>query len=323
MLIRGRNIPITAVPPAGATAPAPARTHGIPRVRPRQGGKAWFFIAPDYTFGRQLARDGAAAVEKNGGTVKGTVFYPFPSTADFSALLLQAQSSGATVLAPCNGGADMIGSVKQAREFGLDRTMKIISLLSYDTGGTKFRPVSHMGLAGGLAGRPYAKSIIYQRAKGMARVKTLVRWYDTDIRGIGLEGAHGLMATQTYYWDLNDRRRAFNKRVGKLWPNMANADLYSSTLHYLKAAAGMGLAAAKEDGRAVIERMKAMPTGDDAFGPGSVRADGRKLSPAYLMEVKQPSESNGPYDVLKLISTVPADSAWRPLSEGGCPLIKT
>ncbi|MFL5288387.1 MAG: ABC transporter substrate-binding protein [Rhodopila sp.] len=255
-----------------------ANTSGSAVVR--RGGSSWYFIAPDYTFGQQLARDGAAAVVKGGGTVLGTSFYPFPTTSDFSALLLQAQASGAKVLALCNGGADMIGSVKQAREFGLDRSMQIISLLSYDT----------------------------------------------DIRAIGLDGAQGLMTTQTYYWDLNDRTRAFNERVKpktpKLWPNMANAGLYSSTLHYLKAVADMGLPQAKADGAAVIARMKAMPTDDDAFGVGSIREDGRKLHPAYLMEVKKPSESSGPYDVLKLISVVPADQAWRPLADGGCKLVK-
>jgi branched-chain amino acid transport system substrate-binding protein len=255
-----------------------ANTSGLALVKRR--GTSWYFIAPDYTFGQQLVRDGTAAVVKGGGTVLGTSLYPFPTTSDFSALLLQAQASGAKVLALCNGGADMISSVKQAREFGLDRTMQIISLLSYDT----------------------------------------------DIRAIGLEGGQGLMATQTYYWDLNDRTRAFNARIKpktpKLWPNMANAGLYSSTLHYLKAVADIGLPQAKTDGAAVIARMKAMPTDDDVFGPGSVREDGRKIHPAYLMEVKKPSESSGPYDVMKLISTVPADQAWRPLAEGGCKMVK-
>jgi branched-chain amino acid transport system substrate-binding protein len=135
------------------------------------------------------------------------------------------------------------------------------------------------------------------------------------------------MATQTYYWDLNERTRAFNDRIrpktGALWPNMANAGLYSSTLHYLKAVADMAPSEAKNDGAAVIARMKAMPTDDDVFGRGSIREDGRKLHPAYLMQVKSPSESTGPYDVLKLIATVPADQAFRPLSEGSCPLVKS
>ncbi|MBS0643349.1 MAG: ABC transporter substrate-binding protein [Proteobacteria bacterium] len=255
-----------------------ANTSGSALVK--QGGTSWYFIAPDYTFGQQLVRDGSAAVQKGGGKVLGTSFYPFPSTSDFSALLLQAQASGAKVLALCNGGADMIGCVKQAREFGLDRSMTIISLLSYDT----------------------------------------------DIRAIGLEASQGLMATQTYYWDLNDRTRAFNARIKPktptLWPNMANAGLYSSTLHYLKAVDDLGLPQAKADGAAVIARMKAMPTDDDVFGVGRVREDGRKVHPAYLMEVKKPSESSGRYDVFKLLSTVPADQAFRPLAEGGCPLVK-
>ena len=247
----------------------------------QQGAKSWFFIAPDYAFGKALAAEGAAAVEKNGGSVKGTVFYPFPVTTDFSALLVQAQASGAQVLALCNGGADMIASIKQAREFGLHKSMKLISLLSYDT----------------------------------------------DIRAIGLDQAQGLMATETFYWDLNDRTRAFTKRVGpkvgKLWPNMANAGIYSSTLHYLKAVADMGLPAAKADGAAVIARMKAIPTDDDAFGPGRVREDGRKLHPAYLMQVKTPAESTGPYDVLKLTATIKPEDAWRPLAAGGCSFIKS
>jgi branched-chain amino acid transport system substrate-binding protein len=255
-----------------------AHTTGTALVR--QGGKSWYFIAPNYTFGQQLARDGAAAVTKGGGTVAGTSFYPFPETSDFSALLLQAQASGAQVLAFCNGGADTQASVKQAREFGLHKSMTLVSLLSYDT----------------------------------------------DIRAIGLEAAQGLASTQTYYWDLNDRTRAFNKRigpkVGKLWPNMANAGLYSSTLHYLKAVADMGLPAAKADGAAVIARMKAMPTDDDAFGPGLIRPDGRKITPAYLLRVKSPSESTGPYDVFKLVDTVPAEQAFRPLAEGGCKMVK-
>jgi branched-chain amino acid transport system substrate-binding protein len=255
-----------------------ANTSGTALVK--QGGTSWYFIAADYTFGQQLAKDGAEAVKKGGGVVLGTTFYPFPGTSDFSALLVQAQASGAKVLALCNGGADMIGSIKQAREFGLHRTMTIVSLLSYDT----------------------------------------------DIRAIGLDAAQGLMATQTYYWDLNDRTRAFNSRirpkVGALWPNMANAGLYSSTLHYLKAVADMDPKQAKTDGAAVIARMKAMPTDDDAFGRGTIREDGRKLHPAYLMQVKSPGESTGPYDVLKLVASIPADEAVRPLRAGSCPLVR-
>ncbi|MEN0077051.1 MAG: ABC transporter substrate-binding protein, partial [Paracraurococcus sp.] len=95
---------------------------------------------------------------------------------------------------------------------------------------------------------------------------------------------------------------------------------YGVVLHYLKAVADLGVAAAKADGAATVARMKAMPTDDDAFGPGSIRADGRKLHPAYLVEVKSPAESRGPWDYYKVLRTVPADQAFRPMAEGGCPL---
>jgi branched-chain amino acid transport system substrate-binding protein len=104
---------------------------------------------------------------------------------------------------------------------------------------------------------------------------------------------------------------------------MANAGIYAQTLHYLKAVADMGVPAAKADGAAVIARMKAMPTDDDCFGPGRIREDGRKLHPAYLMQVKTPAESRDRYDLLKLLATVPLEEVFRPLSEGACPLVRT
>lgn len=149
--------------------------------------------------------------------------------------------------------------------------------------------------------------------------------YTTDIRSIGIQMAAGTRLSETYYWDLNERTRAFQKRIQpkvSLWPNMAQAGDYSCTLHYLKAVADMGAAAAKADGAATVARMKAMPTDDDCFGPGKIREDGRKLTPAYLFEVKQPSESKGEWDLYKLIGTTPADEAFRPLSEGACPMVK-
>jgi branched-chain amino acid transport system substrate-binding protein len=107
-----------------------------------------------------------------------------------------------------------------------------------------------------------------------------------------------------------------------IWPNMTQAGDYGGALHYLKAVHDMGVAAAKADGRAVVARMKAMPTDDDCFGPGRIREDGRTLHPAYLMEAKKPSESKHPWDVAKVIATTPAEEAFRPMNEGGCPMIK-
>jgi len=104
---------------------------------------------------------------------------------------------------------------------------------------------------------------------------------------------------------------------------MTQAGDYAVTLHYLKTVAGMGVAEAKVDGRAAVERMKAMPTDDDCFGPGKIRADGRTLHPVCLLEAKKSSESKQSWDVAKVIATTPMDEAWRPLNEGGCQLVKS
>ena len=141
-----------------------------------------------------------------------------------------------------------------------------------------------------------------------------------------LEAAQGLTLTETFYWDLNDRTRAFTNRVRPRTPanvpNMGQAGCYSGALHYLKAVASMGAAEAKMSGKAVVDRMKAMPTDDDCFGPGRVREDGRKIHPAYLFEVKRPEESSGPWDYYRLVGTVPAEQAFRPIEEGNCPLVR-
>ena len=149
----------------------------------------------------------------------------------------------------------------------------------------------------------------------------------SDIHSLGLKVAQGLVLTETFYWDLNDRTRAFTRRVlpktGNQPPSMGQAGCYASTQHYLKGVADMGVTEAKKDGAATVARLKAMPTDDDAFGPGRIREDGRKLHPAYLFEVKKPEESKVPWDYYKLLATTPAEEAFRPMAEGGCPLIKS
>jgi branched-chain amino acid transport system substrate-binding protein len=143
-----------------------------------------------------------------------------------------------------------------------------------------------------------------------------------DVHSLGLNIAQGLMLTETFYWDLNDQTRAFSKRFaaahGGKMPSMVQAGVYSSVIHYLKAVD----AAKTDDGTKVAAKMKELPTDDPIFGKGSVRADGRKIHPAYLFEVKKPSESKGPYDYYKLVATIPANEAFRPLSESECPLVK-
>ncbi len=148
-----------------------------------------------------------------------------------------------------------------------------------------------------------------------------------DVHSIGLETAQGLVLTESFYWDLNDRTRALTERLRPRLrdqvPNMASVANYSCTLHYLKAIADMGVAASKASGVDVINRMKAMPCDDDAFGPGTIRVDGRKLCPSYLFEVKSPRESRGRWDYYKLVQTTPAEEAFRPLNEGGCSLVRS
>jgi branched-chain amino acid transport system substrate-binding protein len=149
--------------------------------------------------------------------------------------------------------------------------------------------------------------------------------YTQDMRSIGIGMAAGTRLSETYYWDLNERTRGFQKRIQPkvtLWPSMAQAGNYSCTLHYLKTVTDMGTAAAKADGAATVARMKAMPTDDDCFGPGRIREDGRKIHPAYLFEVKQPAESRHEWDLYKLIGSTPAEEAFRPLSDHACPLVK-
>lgn len=151
-------------------------------------------------------------------------------------------------------------------------------------------------------------------------------FYNSNVHALGQEMARGMVMTESFYWDLNDRTRAFMKRLlsqkPTQYPNMVQAGCYGVTLHYLKAVANLGAAAAKADGRAAVARMKEMPTDDDAFGAGRIRLDGRKLHPSYLFEAKKPGENKGEWDLLNLVATTPADEAFRPENEGGCALVK-
>jgi branched-chain amino acid transport system substrate-binding protein len=144
----------------------------------------------------------------------------------------------------------------------------------------------------------------------------------SDIHALGLPTAQGLVVTNTFYWDTNDQTRAWAKRFAALsggkYPTMVQAGSYAAVLHYLKAVEALK----SDDGTKVVAKMKEMPTDDPLFGKGTIRADGRKIHPAYLMEVKKPSESKGPYDYYKVRATIPADQAFRPLNAGECPLVK-
>jgi branched-chain amino acid transport system substrate-binding protein len=145
----------------------------------------------------------------------------------------------------------------------------------------------------------------------------------TDVNSLGLKTAQGLVLTETWYWDMNDANRAWTKRwqaagqAGKL-PSMVHAGVYAETLHYLKAVAALKSAA---DGKAVVAKMKDLPTDDPLFGKGYIRQDGRKIHPAYLFQVKKPEESKYAGDDYILRATVPAEEAFRPLKDGNCPMV--
>src|SRR5271165_2328532 len=163
------------------------------------GNKSWFFITANYAFGQSLADLTKEVVTKGGGEVKGDLRYPFPDTTDFSSYLTQAAASGAKVLGLANAGLDTQNCIKQAHEFGLDKSMKIAPMLLFLQ----------------------------------------------DAHSVGLEICGGTTVTETFYWDLNDRTRAFAKRLiaksPKNYPNQAHASAYAITLHYLKTARTMGV----------------------------------------------------------------------------------
>src|SRR5215470_10542643 len=146
----------------------------------------------------------------------------------------------------------------------------------------------------------------------------------TDVHALGLQTAQGLIMTEAWYWDLNDANREFAKKFAPqdkgVHPTMIHAGVYSAVTHYLKAVEALKSDA---DGKAIVAKMKEMPTDDKLFGKGVVRADGRKIHPMYLFEVKKPAESKAPWDYYKLRATIPADEAFRPLADGGCPLVKS
>jgi branched-chain amino acid transport system substrate-binding protein len=144
----------------------------------------------------------------------------------------------------------------------------------------------------------------------------------TDVHGLGLNNAQGLIFTESFYWDYNDQTRAFAKRFAAanrgIRPTMIHAGVYAGVLHYLKAVEALK----SDDGTKVIQKMKDLPTDDPLFGKGRIRQDGRKIHPAFLVEVKSPAESKKPWDYYKIRATIPAEQAFRPEKEGGCALVK-
>jgi branched-chain amino acid transport system substrate-binding protein len=251
--------------------------HGLGKAVVAQGGKKWFFLTVDYAFGHDLEKQAMEAVKASGGEVVGAVRHPL-GTADYASFLLQAQASGADVVGFANAGDDTITSMKQAAEFGLTKTQRLVGLIL------------------GMNGLP----------------------------ALTLKAAQGVQIMNPFYWDLNEGTRGFAKRFSerhpqKNYPNDMQAGVYASVIHYLKAVDKVGGAT---DGKAVVAAMKAIPTDDPLFGKGYIRADGRKIHPMYLLEVKKPDDSQSKWDLLKVVATIPGEDAFRPEKDGGCPLSK-
>ena len=256
--------------------------NGTARALIQEGADTWFFLTVDYAFGHALEADASRLIAAAGGRVLGSARHPL-NTADFSSFLLQAQVSGAKVIALANAGADTTNALKQAAEFGIGQDGK-------------------------------------QRFAGL-----LV--FLTDVDALGLEQAQGLLLTEAFYWDLNDRTRAWSRRFAERadgrMPTMNHAGVYSSVLAYLRAARAVDTpAAGVPSGSAVVARMKATPIQDELFGPTTIRQDGRAVHDMYLFQVKAPGESRGRWDYYKLRATIPAEEAFRPMAQGGCPLVR-
>ena len=158
------------------------------------------------------------------------------------------------------------------------------------------------------------------------RLATLVL-QDYIIKSVGLPVAQGLYGTMPFVWNMNEASLAFADRFAPLYrgnkPNFYHAGSYSAVTHYLKAVAALGVDAARASGRATVAQMKAIPADDQLFGPGKVREDGKYVHTEYVWQSKSVAESNGPWDFFKKAATIPADDAFKPMSEGGCPLVKS
>jgi branched-chain amino acid transport system substrate-binding protein len=178
--------------------------------------------------------------------------------------------------------------------------------------------------AGGDTTNSIKQAAEFGIVKGGQKLAALLLFI-TDVKAIGLETAQGLNFTETFYWDMNDETRAFSKKFAARMkngapPTMVQAGVYSGLIHYFKALEALG--GNPHDGIKVVDKMKSMPTDDPLFGKGEIEPNGRTIHSAYLFEVKKPSESKGPWDLYKLVGTVPGDQAFTPLDKSTCPLLK-
>jgi branched-chain amino acid transport system substrate-binding protein len=252
-----------------------ANSHGTTLAVVKQGGDTWFFITVDYEGGYANEREAQKVLDATGAKLLGHVHHPL-NAADFSSFLVQAQSSGAKIVALSNGGADTVNAIKQAAEFGLAR-------------------------------------------RGQKLVGMFVNI--TDIHALGLPVAQGLILTEGWYWDRDDETRAFARRFmarHKAMPTQYQAGAYSAVTQYLEAIKAAGT----DNAETVVAKMRELPVNDMFTKGGVLREDGRMVHDMYLMQVKQPEESKGEWDVYKVLAVIPGQEAFRSLAESACPLVK-
>jgi len=256
-----------------------------------------------------LANATGKALVKTGGD---TWFF---ITADYAfGLALESNTEGVVTK---NGGT-VIGKVRHP----LNTSDFSLFLLQAQASRAKVIGLANAGVDTSNAIKQAAELGIVEGGQSLAGLLVFV----SDVATLGLQSAQGLVLSETWYWDMNDANRAWTKRwqaergTSSKFPTMAQAGVYAGITHYLRARLALGPGA--HDGKSVVDKMKSMPTDDPLFGKGTIRADGRKLHPAYLFEVKKPSESKYPGDFYKLRATIPADEAFRPIKGGGCPLIR-
>jgi len=247
---------------------------------------------------------GSAMVKRGGDTW-------FFITADYAFGHALERDTAAVVT---KGGGKVLGSVRHP----LSATDFSSFLLSAQTSKAKVIGLANAGGDTVNAVKAAADFGIVSGGQSLAGLLIFI----SDIKALGLEAAQGLVLTESFYWDLNDQTRAFSKRFAERqrgqMPTMVHAGVYAGTLHYLKAVEALK----DKDPIKVMAKMKEMPTDDPLFGKGQIRADGRKIHDLYLFEVKKPSEAKGEWDLYKMLATIPAEQAFRPLNEGGCPLVK-
>ena len=272
-------------------------------------GKACNANTISYTYDTYMLAHGTGkALTKAGGNSW------FFLTADYAFGAALQRDTSAVVTA--NGG-QVVGSVKHP----LNTADFSSFLLQAQSSKAK---VIGLANAGGDTDNAIKQAAEFGIVTGGQKLAALLLFIN-DVHALGLKTAQGLTFTESFYWDMNDKTRAWSKRFAEkatnhAMPSMTQAGNYAAVLHYLKTLEAMG--GNPHDGAKVVAKMKELPTDDPLFGKGPLRADGRRLIPAYLFEVKKPEESKYPWDYYKLVATIPAEDAAVPLSESQCPLVK-